>query len=425
MMKWRYLVVVSQDAYVVRWVGARIGAMGWKYIAAKDEDQAMACLGQTEVDGILLTDEGLDTAEVVGICAAFHDRIPCVPIIVLTEHPVADDALCLRIAGAHAVLDRGSFQARTLESALLGSPGGADPDEGTCGFSLEWVRSRLERATAGRTPPASLIEIVRASDADAEGIGPAEIRSVLEEDRAFSERALGMIRHVLDPLAPPDDATIDDLLPLIPPDRIREILIPCLLFDYVSPWSLATDLLGLALHAMGCALAAKVLAPFARGADPHRAFGASLLHDVGISLLVRAIPGAYERVIAVARQDDLDLGAAERRILGTMSHDEAAVRAFEVWGFPAEFEQAARAAHTPNGSPATELGRLHKAAHAIAEGLHLTLRIREASSASTVAEILGVGEAALAGATAGLREEAIRSASLFARVLRSDYAAPR
>ncbi|MBN1418442.1 MAG: HDOD domain-containing protein [Planctomycetes bacterium] len=415
-MKWRYLVILSRDAHVVRWVGARIGAVGWKFIAAKDIGQAAACVRQTEVDGILLPGDDPDAAGAARTCADLYDRIPSIPIIAFTEHPVVDAALCLRIAGAHAVLDRGSLHARNLELALASTPGNAL--EHTVGFPPAAILRRLDRVLAARTLPGPLIALMGAGSSALPR--PAELASILGEDPVLAERARTFACHVLDLPATPDEAPLEDLLARIPLPRLREVAVSYLLFDALAPHSLAANLFGLPLHAAGCAAAARILAGLTEGADPDLAFDAGLLHDVGISLLARAAPGAYERVIALARQGRTDLSSAEHRILGEMSHAEVSARATAAWGLPAAFAEAARSTHAVACPPSTAFGRLLLAAHAVAEALDLSLRIRETPASRTAADLLGVEEAVIARATAGLGEQAAEAAAILSRPRRAE-----
>ena len=96
------------------------------------------------------------------------------------------------------------------------------------------------------------------------------------------------------------------------------------------------------------ALSAQLLARLSGAVDPHRAYTAGLLQDIGELCIARFLPEEAAAVTAaIARGEDRLL--AERATLG-LDHAEIGARLAEQWGLPAALVDAIRMHHEPERS---------------------------------------------------------------------------
>lgn len=123
-------------------------------------------------------------------------------------------------------------------------------------------------------------------------------------------------------------------------------------------------------HVLATAIAARELA-LCCGHDADEAFLAGLLHDVGQLVLARFHPQRAARALALARDDDVELLAAERQEFGR-GHDAIGAEVARHWGLPGRLWQAIETHHAPEAVVAGEsapLGALVHVADAIAHAL--------------------------------------------------------
>ncbi len=121
-------------------------------------------------------------------------------------------------------------------------------------------------------------------------------------------------------------------------------------------------------YSLGVACAAELLAPYVRPRlDPGTAFSCGLLHAAGRAMLDLALPGAYARVLRVARERSSASAPIEREILG-LDHHQAARRVFGRWGLPEVFLRATTA---DAGEGAGRIGPMTSLASAIVRSMHL------------------------------------------------------
>lgn len=150
------------------------------------------------------------------------------------------------------------------------------------------------------------------------------------------------------------------------------------------------------LHATAVAIIADLVAQRVPVVYPEGAFAAGLLHDIGLLLIVTALPEEFRQI----RRRYLDGGGAledcEREVLG-IGHGELSAAALVAWNMPEPIQKAVRQqGHPPVAAgPELPLGRLLDVADrvAAAEGWTVLDIIQppEASSQAILAEI-GAGE---------------------------------
>jgi len=94
-------------------------------------------------------------------------------------------------------------------------------------------------------------------------------------------------------------------------------------------------------HALGVAVAAQLIAKRTKLIDAEEAFTAGLLHDVGKLGLYQANPGAFDTIIALARESNGTFFAQE----GEMNHALLGAILGEMWGLPPVLRTAIRYHH--------------------------------------------------------------------------------
>lgn len=122
-------------------------------------------------------------------------------------------------------------------------------------------------------------------------------------------------------------------------------------------------------HSVTTATVASVLARRV-GANPSDAFTAGLLHDVGLALMHRADPRAYEEVVGG------HLGPEAERAAFGMSHAEAGATALRAWHLPEPLVRAVADHHRPPGRRTYLLTQVVIAADALADAVE-PLALRE------------------------------------------------
>jgi putative nucleotidyltransferase with HDIG domain len=119
------------------------------------------------------------------------------------------------------------------------------------------------------------------------------------------------------------------------------------------------DALAFWQHAVGCGVAARILALRA-GKNPETAFTAGLLHDIGKLALDTYFREAFDAVLAYRAEHGCLMTEAEHALLG---FDHAAV-GFEMarqWHFPPAIQQAIRDHHEPDAAAAFLTDAVHAA----------------------------------------------------------------
>ena len=146
------------------------------------------------------------------------------------------------------------------------------------------------------------------------------------------------------------------------------------------------------LHATAVAIIADLVAQRIPVVYPEGAFAAGLLHDIGLLLVVTALPEEFRQI----RRRYLDGGGTleecEREVLG-ISHAELSAAALAAWNMPEPIQKAVRRqGHTPVAAgPELPLSRLLEVADRVAEAEGWTvlemIQPPECSARAILAEI--------------------------------------
>lgn len=122
-------------------------------------------------------------------------------------------------------------------------------------------------------------------------------------------------------------------------------------------------------HSIATAACAKVLARRMKF-NQDVAFTAGLLHDIGRLVLVASFPARYAQAIALRKERDCDLLAAERDVLG-VDHVAAGITLAGHWNFSDTMRLAIAHHHDPEAPGAGFLATIVHVANAIVHALDI------------------------------------------------------
>jgi two-component system response regulator GlrR len=128
------ILVVDDDADLLRLIALRLQAAGFEPITAPDAETALQ-LASVQEPHVVVTDLRMGRLDGAGLLDAIHARNPLTPVIVLTAHGTIPDAVDLTQRGAFAFLTK-PFDGRTLvehiERALRVGAAGSTPGDSWC-----------------------------------------------------------------------------------------------------------------------------------------------------------------------------------------------------------------------------------------------------------------------------------------------------
>ncbi|MFZ2991034.1 HDOD domain-containing protein [Ideonella sp.] len=243
------------------------------------------------------------------------------------------------------------------------------PIDNRCDGSSQEAEQSLLRTVQGLAPlPQAVQEVLQLLHNDQ--LSADRCVHLIEQDQALAARTLrlansafygvpGRVSRISDAVNLLGLRTLSGVLgtaaltQALPPER-------CAHFNYSVYWR----------HAIGSALAARLLAPQA-GQDPEQAFLAGLMHDFGQLVLAMHCPARADAALALAQSEGLRLEDAEMQTMGT-DHARVGEMLAKHWHFPSEIANAIAQHHRPElGLPAQGLhlaGLVHLS-HALAHGL--------------------------------------------------------
>lgn len=204
---------------------------------------------------------------------------------------------------------------------------------------------------------------------DRGGTQPAQLEQVIGRDQALAARILrvanspfyGFAGHI---------GSLRQACVMLGLYAVRNIVVTAGVIARFPPIPAARfDRLGLWRHAIGTAVAARVLAQH-RGFDADLAFTAGLLHDIGKLALDAVFPESFGQVLAHRDKHDCLLRDAEAAVLG-FDHTEVGARVARHWKLPAGIAEAIEKHHMPDVGPASLLVDLVHVADVLARGLDI------------------------------------------------------
>jgi two-component system, NtrC family, response regulator GlrR len=129
-----HVLLVDDDADLLRLLGMRLGAAGYRVSSADSAEAALACMAQ-ERPHLVISDVQLPGADGLALFQRIRERHPALPVILLTAHGTIPDAVEATTRGVFSYLTKpfdGKALLELVSSALAlspaaaaGSPGGA------------------------------------------------------------------------------------------------------------------------------------------------------------------------------------------------------------------------------------------------------------------------------------------------------------
>ena len=171
-------------------------------------------------------------------------------------------------------------------------------------------------------------------------------RTILE-DQALTARLLRLVNSPFYGF-PRRVATVTEAVTILGFHPVRNLLLTASVVDLlVSEEAPEFSPTALWEHSVGTAVAAGLLARYARHEDREEVFVAGLLHDVGKLVLFHFLTKEFIKVLEMARAEDIPIRAAEHRVLG-FTHDQVGRVLAERWKLPVRLSEAIGCHHRPD-----------------------------------------------------------------------------
>jgi len=116
-------------------------------------------------------------------------------------------------------------------------------------------------------------------------------------------------------------------------------------------------------HCMGTSVASYMIADETGLCDKEKIFTYGLIHDIGISVLDICLPDHLDRIYTMQMEKGVHQIAAEKIVLGGLTHSEIGIWICEKWGLPEEIIEIVGYHHTPfaNSKASNEVKVMHLA----------------------------------------------------------------
>jgi len=174
-----------------------------------------------------------------------------------------------------------------------------------------------------------------------------QLASAILEDQALTARLLRLVNSPFYGF-PRQIATVTETLTILGFRPVQHLLLTATVVDLLQAEETPEfSPFGLWQHAVGTAVAARLLARTA-GYEAHEAvFVAGLLHDVGKLIQHQCLRPEFLEALALAREGDLPLHEAETRVWG-FDHTQVGRALLAAWRLPAELCEAVGCHHRPS-----------------------------------------------------------------------------
>jgi len=177
----------------------------------------------------------------------------------------------------------------------------------------------------------------------------AQLAGVILEDQALTARLLRLVNSPFYGF-PRQIATVTETLTMLGFRPVQNLLITASVVDLLGTEDIPEfSQVGLWQHAVGTAVAARLLARSAGHEGQEAMFVAGLLHDVGKQVQLQCARGEFVEALTLARTQDLPLHVAEERVWG-FDHCRVGRALLESWKLPARLCEAVACHHRPGAA---------------------------------------------------------------------------
>ncbi|QKT04830.1 sigma 54-interacting transcriptional regulator [Ectothiorhodospiraceae bacterium 2226] len=144
----RTILVVDDDTALLKLLGIRLKASGWRVAVAESAEQALAVLDEVQPN-VVITDLRMGGMDGMALFDAVHQRYPAMPVIVLTAHGTIPEAVEATKRGVFTFLTK-PFESRALLDAVehayrLNAASGGGLEEAD---TDDWRAEVISRSTA-------------------------------------------------------------------------------------------------------------------------------------------------------------------------------------------------------------------------------------------------------------------------------------
>jgi putative nucleotidyltransferase with HDIG domain len=166
------------------------------------------------------------------------------------------------------------------------------------------------------------------------------ISDFIQSDPAITFRILKMVNSAVYGF-PGRISSVSHAIMLLGLNVVKGLLLGISVFELMQK-----AMTGLYEHSMGCAAAARIIAQKKKLREPEEAYVAGLLHDIGKVVMILEFSDSYEAALACATQENLLIGAAEKRFFAD-NHPVLGGILSEKWRFPKKLNEAILYHHQP------------------------------------------------------------------------------
>jgi len=192
--------------------------------------------------------------------------------------------------------------------------------------------------------------------------GAADVAKVVMDDTALTARLLKVVNSAFFSFPRPVE-TVSQAVTVVGTSQIRDLALGTSVVDLFRdvPEDLI-DMDGFWRHSLACGVAARILASLRREGNVERFFVAGILHDLGKLIIYQYCPEEAGEVLEEAREQQILLHQAERRILG-FDHGQVGEALLQQWNMPHSLREALRFHHSPRRASRypVETGAVHLA----------------------------------------------------------------
>ncbi|MBR9980751.1 MAG: HDOD domain-containing protein [Desulfatitalea sp.] len=190
----------------------------------------------------------------------------------------------------------------------------------------------LAAMTRLRPIPQVALKVLRMIDE--EGYRIDQVAGEIRKDQVITARTLSLANSALYGKKRPIDS-LDHALVYLGEEQLVKLVLLAAVESYFEQSGMGYSLCkgGLYHHALGCAHLAETLAANTGKAEPHKAYTAGLLHDIGKVVLDQYVAAAFPLFYRQAMENHANLLTVERQALG-IDHTEVGHLLARQWSLP-------------------------------------------------------------------------------------------
>jgi putative nucleotidyltransferase with HDIG domain len=173
-----------------------------------------------------------------------------------------------------------------------------------------------------------------------------DVETVIAQDQVIAARVLRLANSASIGRKGSVDS-LSEAISLVGFEMVRALIVSAVLKDLNKRFGPVEKALW--EHSVAVSLAASLIARESGHAHQNHALVSGLLHDIGTTAINNSIPDTYREVLRMVREQNMDIIAAEKDVLG-FTHCDVGGTIARAWKLPAHFEAAIRFHHMHSGT---------------------------------------------------------------------------